>query len=124
MSNNYLKRSIESILRESAATFPAVVLTGPRQAGKTTLLRHLFASTHEYVSLDQYTAKSLAQSDPVGKGSFRLFADTMEVQTFFIRYVKNGAQILQATTSTGTHVILIVKSDWFSWKIIGWKGPF
>ena len=67
---------------------------------------------------------TLDQVAAAGAGSFRQFADTMEVRTFFIRYVKKGARVLQATTSTGARVLLIVKSDWFSWKIIGWKGPY
>ncbi len=44
----YLQRDLESQLTVAARSFPAVVLTGPRRAGKTSLLRHIFpqASYH------------------------------------------------------------------------------
>src|SRR4030066_169940 len=38
MIRRYIKRSVETVLRKGASEFPAVVLTGPRQSGKTTLL--------------------------------------------------------------------------------------
>ncbi len=43
-----------------------VVLTGPRQSGKTTLLRHLFAKTHSYVSLEPPDVRMSATHDPRG----------------------------------------------------------
>ncbi len=60
----------------------------------------------------------------VGPLSYQKFADTMEVKAFFSRYVKSGSRILELATGTGTHVLLLVKSDWFQWKVIGLKGPY
>ena len=57
--NGYIKRSIEPVLRKAVKQFPAVVLTGPRQAGKTTILKHLFAETHNYISLELACASKL-----------------------------------------------------------------
>jgi hypothetical protein len=60
----YVRRSLEPALRRAAAEFPAVVLTGPRQSGKTTLLRRLFHRSHSYVSLDPPDARAGALLDP------------------------------------------------------------
>ncbi len=50
----YIRRALEAPLRKAAASFPAVVLTGPRRAGKTWVLRHLFprASYHLFENPD------------------------------------------------------------------------
>ena len=60
----YLERSLESVLRKAAAEFPAVVLTGPRQAGKTTLLKHLFGREYAYASLELPDVRAIALEDP------------------------------------------------------------
>jgi predicted AAA+ superfamily ATPase len=47
-------------------SFPAVVLTGPRQSGKTTLLKHLFEESHRYVSIEPPDVRAVAIEDPRG----------------------------------------------------------
>lgn len=42
MTQKYIKRTLEKVLIKAASQFSAVVLTGPRQSGKTTLLKTLF----------------------------------------------------------------------------------
>ncbi|MBI4429970.1 MAG: ATP-binding protein [Ignavibacteriales bacterium] len=66
MTRPYLSRTLEPVLAQAAKDFPAVVLTGPRQSGKTTLLKHLFGTTHRYVSLELPDVQEAALSDPRG----------------------------------------------------------
>jgi len=63
---NYIERTIQPVLLNAAKEFPAVVLTGPRQSGKTTLLKHLFHSSHSYISLEPPDIRAAANADPRG----------------------------------------------------------
>lgn len=45
---------------------PAVILTGPRQSGRTILLRRLFSVKHPYVSLEPPDVRAAATVDPRG----------------------------------------------------------
>jgi len=60
----YIDRSLEPVVRKAAGEYSAVVLIGPRQSGKTTLLRHLFRETHRYVSLEPPDVRAAATDDP------------------------------------------------------------
>jgi hypothetical protein len=65
-ADGYVSRTLEPVIERAAAEFPAVVLTGPRQAGKTTLLRRLFGESHRFVSLDLTDVRAAAITDPRG----------------------------------------------------------
>lgn len=58
-------RGLEQRIKELSVCFPAVVITGARQVGKTTLLRSLFPS-HHYVSLDLPSEAQFAELEPEG----------------------------------------------------------
>jgi predicted AAA+ superfamily ATPase len=60
----YINRDIENLLKQSSKQFSAIALTGPRQTGKSTLLKRLFGKTHAYVTLDDPIMRQRAESDP------------------------------------------------------------
>ena len=62
---NYIKRSLEKVVSEVTKEYPVVLVTGPRQVGKTTMLQKLMEGTErDYVSLDDLNERSLAKNDP------------------------------------------------------------
>ncbi len=66
MNQPYIRRSLEPVVKQAAREFPAVVLTGPRQSGKTTLLQQVFGQQYRYVSLDLPDVRAAAAEDPRG----------------------------------------------------------
>jgi len=64
MVKNYINRKIENILLSSIKQFPSIIVTGPRQSGKTTLLKHLFSKKYKYVSMDNPDLRLIAINDP------------------------------------------------------------
>ncbi len=60
----YIRRSLEPVLQQAVSEFPAVLLTGPRQSGKTTLLKKIFGSEYAYASLELLDVRQAALSDP------------------------------------------------------------
>ena len=62
----YIPRLIRRMLEEALAAFPSVMLTGPRQSGKTTFLREELGDRFDYATLDDPLERSFARSDPNG----------------------------------------------------------
>lgn len=60
----YVKRFLEKPFLESNEFFPALLVTGARQVGKTTFLRKLAESGRRFVSLDPIDVRIRAKEDP------------------------------------------------------------
>jgi predicted AAA+ superfamily ATPase len=60
-----LQRSLAKTIKQIDATFPVLLLTGPRQVGKTTLLEMCSDKSRHYVTLDDMQQRELARQDPV-----------------------------------------------------------
>ncbi len=62
----YIERTLERKFLKMSSFFKAVLITGARQVGKTTILKHLAeGQKRTYVSMDNTMARTLAKSDPV-----------------------------------------------------------
>ena len=64
MTRKYIERALEPVLKRAAREFPVVLLTGPRQSGKTTLLKHLFTGSYAYVSLEPPDVRAATVEGP------------------------------------------------------------
>ncbi|MCI0518749.1 MAG: ATP-binding protein [Chloroflexi bacterium] len=62
----YIPRSLEAVVARAAGEFPAVILLGPRQAGKTTLLKALYGGKMPLLSFDLPEVRTAARDDPQG----------------------------------------------------------
>lgn len=61
----YINRELEDLVSQVSREYPVVLLTGPRQVGKTTMLENLMRGTdRNYVSLDDLAQRDLAKRDP------------------------------------------------------------
>lgn len=62
---NYIKRNLENVVSQVTKEYPVVLVTGPRQVGKTTMLQKLMEGTERgYVTLDDLNERSIAKTDP------------------------------------------------------------
>ena len=65
--SNFINRTIKKTIKEVEKSFPVIMITGPRQVGKTTLLKIIkeeSANELNYISLDDITTRKLAIEDP------------------------------------------------------------
>ena len=88
----YVPRALAATIRRAMRTFPAVLVTGPRQTGKTTLLREEFGVSHRYVSLERPDVRDVARDDPAGflaDAGDRAILDEIQYQPQLLHYIKD-----------------------------------
>lgn len=61
----FINRTLTKVIKEQQTKFPILAITGPRQSGKTTLLKHLFKD-YTYISLENPDIRNFALDDPNG----------------------------------------------------------
>ncbi|MBR3417728.1 MAG: ATP-binding protein [Oscillospiraceae bacterium] len=95
---NYIKRDLEAKIATLSKEYGSIIVTGPRQVGKTTLLKQLMPKNMEYVTLDDLEERRLAKNDPAmffQLHSLPVFIDKVQYAPELFSYIKieidNGA---------------------------------
>ena len=88
----YIKRDMEETFLNVSKQFKVVLVTGPRQVGKTTMLKKLMEGTNrKYVTLDDLAARDLAKTDPgtfIKTYSPPVFIDEVQYAPELFSYIK------------------------------------
>lgn len=62
---DFIERDLATTLLDASQYFPVLCVTGPRQSGKSTLIKHIFNGYRRF-TLEDYDVRSIAQNDPLG----------------------------------------------------------
>jgi predicted AAA+ superfamily ATPase len=87
-----IPRTLTQTIRRAMTTFPAVLITGARQTGKTTLLRTEFSDTYRYVSLERPDVRARALAGPVvflAEVGTPLMLDEIRYAPELLHYIKD-----------------------------------
>jgi predicted AAA+ superfamily ATPase len=94
----YIKRDMESKILSLSQEYACILITGPRQVGKTTVLRQLMSVDRNYVTLDDMEERKLAKTDPalfLQMHDLPVFIDEVQYAPELFSYIKiaidNGA---------------------------------
>lgn len=139
MPPRYLHRELEETVRRAARQFPVVLVTGPRQTGKSTLLLHLFPK-YRYITLDDPVQRLAARRDPglfIENLGDRAIVDEIQYAPNLLsyfkmavdrqrnkkgRYLLTGSQIfpvMAGLSETLAGRIAVFELLGFSWKELG-----
>ena len=87
---DYINRSMEKVITEAAAYFSVISVTGPRQSGKSTMLKHLFPTFKKF-SLKDLNVRDFAQNDPVAflnQTNEGMFIDEVQKVPDLLEYIQ------------------------------------
>ena len=87
----YIKRLLENDIIDNSKSFPVVLICGPRQVGKTTILEQLSNNDLNYVSLDDPLERKIAKQDPalfLENHKTPLIIDEIQYATELLPYIK------------------------------------
>ena len=88
----YVSRALYPTIEKALQMFPAVLITGPRQSGKTTFLLNEAGKGYQYVSFDDPLERSFAKEDPNGFldrfGDDPIILDEIQYSPEILSYLK------------------------------------
>jgi predicted AAA+ superfamily ATPase len=93
MIMHYVPRALARTIHRAMSTFPAVLVTGARQTGKTTLLCTEFGASHQYLSLERPDVRARALADPVAflkEAGSPLTLDEIQYLPALLHYIKDS----------------------------------
>ena len=86
----YIPRRLENVIKEAAKYFSVISVTGPRQSGKSTMLKHLFPELPKY-SMKDLHVRAFAEQDPVAflnQHKEGLFIDEVQKVPVLLDYIQ------------------------------------
>lgn len=112
--SHYIPRAITTKIKTISNKFPVFALLGPRQSGKTTLIRKLFPE-HPYVSLEDPDRRRFAEEDPRGfletfQKEKRIFLDEVQRVPQLLSYIQTQVDEFPIPASfllSGSHNFLL-----------------
>lgn len=110
-----IERSIKSKLLQLLKSFPVVTLTGCRQCGKSTLLKHLLPD-YTYISLEDLDLRQIAKEDPrhfISIYSQKVIIDEIQQVPELLSYLQTHIDSVNESgmyVLTGSHNLLLMQS--------------